>query len=59
MASYSYDIRQHTARHVADMIKDGLIVECVTFEEYKAMRPTLGCSHGEIVSGSVLQATLL
>ncbi len=59
LASYSYEERQRTARAVADMIKNGLIVECVTIEEYRTMHVAFGCSHGKIISGSVMQASLL
>ena len=59
-AAYSYRTREHTGRNVAEMIKDGLIVSSMTFEEYQVSGIFLAdCPHGEIVDENTTQPVLL
>lgn len=59
VASYHYEMRARTAKAVADMIKDGLLVCAITWEGYRAMGVGLvECSHGKVVAGETLQPEL-
>lgn len=59
LASYHHGMREHSAKVVAEMIKDGLIVSSMTWEEYKA-GPSLfmDCTHGKIVDSDTMQPPL-
>jgi len=60
VASYGYAFRAGTAKNVAEMIKDGLIVSSMTFEEYQTSGIFLAdCPHGEIVDENTTQPVLL
>ena len=60
IASYGFEFRAGTGRDVAGMIRDGLIVSCMTFEEFKAAGIWLDdCPHGEIVDENTTQPALL
>lgn len=59
LAAYHYEQRESTARAVAQMIRDGLIVRCLTWSEYQAERPALAdCPHGKILDGDSQQPPL-